>query len=274
MVEFDPLYRWLVALDIDGTLVTQRGEVSEALRTEVRRVAELGHEVTLATGRSVADTFPILNQLGISPEYIVCSNGATVLKRNPLEPSGYSYEWVETFSPATVLSTIQPYLPEGKYAVEDEYGDYYYTEPFPGYSNAPKSHKVAFNDLLFIDATRVVVISPDHDNGMDAFLAMVEKMGLHHVSYSIGYTAWLDIAPDGVNKATGLAKIREKLGIPRSHVLAAGDGRNDVEMLEWAAAMGRGVAMGNAPFEVAKVANELCGPAEDDGLLPILKSFR
>jgi hydroxymethylpyrimidine pyrophosphatase-like HAD family hydrolase len=38
--------------------------------------------------------------------------------------------------------------------------------------------------------------------------------------------------------------------------------------------MGRGVAMGNAPFEVAKVANELCGPAEDDGLLPILKSFR
>jgi hydroxymethylpyrimidine pyrophosphatase-like HAD family hydrolase len=119
-----------------------------------------------------------------------------------------------------------------------------------------------------------VVISPDHDNGMDAFLAMVEKMGLHHVSYSIGYTAWLDIAPDGVNKATGLEKIREKLGIPRSHVLAAGDGRNDVEMLEWAAAMGRGVAMGNAPFEVAKVANELCGPAEDDGLLPILKSFR
>lgn len=274
MVEFDPLYRWLVALDIDGTIVTQRGEVNDAVRKEVRRVADLGHEVTLATGRSVVDTFPILNQLGISPEYVVCSNGATVLKRNPLEPSGYSYAWVETFSPATVLSTIRPYLPEGKYAVEDEFGDYYFTEPFEGYSSAPKSHKVAFDDLLFIEATRVVVISPDHDTGMADFLAMVEKMELHHVSYSIGYTAWLDIAPAGVNKATGLEKIRETLGIPRSHVCAVGDGRNDVEMLEWAASMGRGVAMGGAPFEVAKVANELVGPAEDDGVVTVLKSFR
>ena len=274
MVEFDPLYRWLIALDIDGTLVSKRGEVDDAVRKEVRRVADLGHEVTLATGRSVSDTFPILNQLGITPEYVVCTNGATVLKRDPFEQSGYAYEWVETFSPATVLSQIQPYLPAGRYAVEDEHGDYYYTEPFPGYMNAPKSHKVEFNDLLFIDATRVVVISPEYDSGMEEFLHMVNKMDLHSVSYSIGYTAWLDIAPNGVNKATGLEKIREKLGIPRSHVLAVGDGRNDVEMLEWAASMGRGIAMGQSPFEVATVANELCPSVDENGLLHVLKTFK
>jgi Cof subfamily protein (haloacid dehalogenase superfamily) len=274
MVDFDPLYRWLIALDIDGTIVSKRGDVDESVKKEIRRVADLGHEVTLATGRSVSDTFPILNQLGISPEYVVCTNGATVLRRDPIEPSGYAYEWVETFSPATVLTTIQPYLPEGKYAVEDEHGDYYYTEPFPGYSNAPKSHKVPFNDLLFIDATRVVVISPEHDTGMEQFLGMVNKMGLHSVSYDVGFTGWLDIAPDGVNKATGLERVREKLGIPRSHVVAVGDGKNDVEMLEWAASMGRGVAMGQAPIEVATVANEMCPSVEENGVLTVLKTFR
>ena len=66
-------------------------------------------------------------------------------------------------------------------------------------------------------------------------------MGLHKVSYNVGWTAWLDIAPDGVNKATGLERVRDELGIPRSRVLAIGDGRNDIDMLEWAAsAAGRG----------------------------------
>ena len=60
----------------------------------------------------------------------------------------------------------------------------------------------SFDDLLEVDATRVVVISPDH--AIDDFLSIVERMGLHKVSYNVGWTAWLDIAPDGVNKATGL----------------------------------------------------------------------
>ena len=79
-------------------------------------------------------------------------------------------------------------------------------------------------------------------------------MGLHKVSYSIGWTAWLDIAPDGVNKATAMERVRHALGIPRAHVVAVGDGRNDIELLQWAGAEGRGVAMGQAPDEVKAAA--------------------
>ena len=67
--------------------------------------------------------------------------------------------------------------------------------------------------MLNLPATRVVVISPDHD--MADFLAVVEKMGLHRVSYAIGWTAWLDTAADGVNKATAMERVRIELGIPR-----------------------------------------------------------
>src|SRR5674476_75334 len=115
---------------------------------------------------------------------------------------GYRVEYVETFNPENVLRTIRPHLPDGRYAVEDDQGDYYYTEPFPGVDVSDATHKVTFEELLHRNATRVVVVSPDHET--KDFLAVVERMGLQRVSYSIGWTAWLDISPDGVNKATAL----------------------------------------------------------------------
>jgi len=260
--------RLLVALDIDGTLLTERGDISDEVRAEVTRVANLGHEVMLATGRSSRDTLPVLNRLGLSPEWVVCSNGAITLRKDAMASRGYRVEYVETFNPENVLRTIRPHLPDGRYAVEDDQGDYFYTEPFPGVDVSDATHKVAFEDLLHRNATRVVVVSPDHET--EDFLAVVERMGLQRVSYSIGWTAWLDISPDGVNKATALERVREHLDISRARVVAVGDGRNDIEMLEWAASMGRAVAMGQSPEEVIAVSTETCASVLEHGLADAL----
>jgi Cof subfamily protein (haloacid dehalogenase superfamily) len=263
--------RWLIALDIDGTLLTNHGDVAPEVSSEVTRVFEAGHEVMLATGRSWAETAPVIEALNISPEYVVCSNGAIVLKKDALADRGYRKEYVETFNPASVLTTIRPALPEGTFAVEDANGALYFTESFPYVDHLHESHQVDFDELMHLDVTRVVVISPSDDT--EAFLQVVEKMGLHRVTYHIGYTAWLDIAPDGVNKATGLEKVREHLGIPRSRVFAAGDGRNDIEMLEWAAELGRGVAMEGSPPEVMAASNEQCASVLEHGLADALASI-
>lgn len=260
--------RLLVALDIDGTLLTERGDISDEVRAEVTRVANLGHEVMLATGRSSRDTLPVLNRLGLTPEWVVCSNGAITLRKDAMASRGYRVEYVETFNPENVLRTIRPHLPDGRYAVEDDQGDYYYTEPFPGVDVSDATHKVTFEELLHRNATRVVVVSPDHET--EDFLAVVERMGLQRVSYSIGWTAWLDISPDGVNKATALERVREHLDIPRARVVAVGDGRNDIEMLEWAASMGRAVAMGQSPEEVIAVSTETCASVLEHGLADAL----
>ena len=71
-----------------------------------------------------------------------------------------------------------------------------------------------------------------------------------------------DLAPEGVSKASGLADVTRRLGVDRSDVLAIGDGRNDIEMLEWA---GRGVAMGQAPAEVKASADAVTESVEEDG---------
>jgi Cof subfamily protein (haloacid dehalogenase superfamily) len=255
--------RLLIALDLDGTVLGVDGTLSDAVIEEVQRVAGLGHEVMVATGRSVADALPILKQLGVTPEYAVCSNGAITVHRDPSSPSGYRRRFVETFDPTEVLQRIRPYLASGRYAVEDEDGHYLYSGgEFPdGFLEAKGTH-VEFEELLHRDATRVVVISPGHD--MEDFLEVVERMGLHRVTYAIGWTAWLDIAPDGVNKATALERVRGILDIPRERVVVAGDGRNDIDMFEWAREHGRAIAMGQAPQEVLAASSEVTAPVTSD----------
>ena len=262
---------WLIALDIDGTVLHEDGTLTDAVADEVRRVSALGHEVMLATGRSVAMTLPVLDLLEITPDYLVCSNGAITLKRDASAPSGYSPHHVETFDPSVVLTTIKANLATAHYAVEDEAGKFRYTGVFPEAVLGASSLRVEFDELLAHQATRVVVISPDH--GMEDFLSVVERMGLHKVSYNVGWTAWLDIAPDGVNKATALERVRALLDISRSKVMAVGDGRNDIDMLEWAGSEGRAVAMGQAPDEVSSVSTERTATDVNDGVALVLATF-
>jgi len=262
---------WLVALDIDGTTMHEDGTISDAVLEQVRRLTAAGHEVMLATGRSASATLPVLERLEIAPRFVVCSNGAITLHRDPEATTGYRREWVETFDPTDVLTSIRAHLAGARFAVEDEHGFYRYTEPFPDASIGFDSEHVGFDELLRHAATRVVVISPDHD--MEEFLQIVERMGLNRVSYAIGWTAWLDIAPDGVNKATAMERVREEFGIPRSRVMAVGDGRNDIDLLLWASVEGRGVAMGQSPADVIEAAGEITASVLDDGLALVLRTL-
>ena len=262
--------RLLIALDIDGTVLTEDGSLADETVEQVIRLRDLGHEVTLATGRSVTMTLPVLDRLGISPEYVVCSNGAITLKRDSEAPLGYAREYVETFDPREVLETVRAALSDAHYAVEDENGFYRYTGYFPDGALGASSAKVEFEQLLDRPATRVVVISPEH--AIEEFLAVVERMGLHKVSYNVGWTAWLDIAPHGVNKSTALERVRSLLGVTLSNVVAIGDGRNDIDMLEWASAQGRGVAMGQAPNEVVEAGNVRTASDLDNGVARFLET--
>lgn len=259
--------RWLIAVDLDGTTVDPDNHASDRVRDAIARAQAAGHTVLVASGRPIAGVLPLYDHLGLASPYAVCSNGAIVVGTNAAA-RGARYRIVDmtTFDPAPVIEAIDPYLPDARFAVEDGDVGYRFSRPFvAGTFGAPIS-EVPLDDLKSRPVTRVIVVSPSHDDDMDEFLQIIDRIGLHQVSYSVGWTAWLDIAPQGVNKATALEKVRARLGVPRSRVMVIGDGYNDIEMLDWASAEGIGAAMGHADPEVRAHANRVVGDLEHDGV--------
>lgn len=264
--------RWLIALDIDGTILDFDGEIPDATHHEIDRLVAAGHEVMLATGRSARDTLPVRERLNIEPEFVVSANGAMTLARDARDARGYSARWVETFDPSGALDALSGVLKDARFAVEGSDGVYRYSGRFPEGTFEAQGLEVPFEDLAKEPVTRLVVVSPDQT--MEEFLENIEESGLHSVSYSVGWTAWLDIAPDGVNKGTALERVRESHGIAPERVLVAGDGRNDIEMLRWAAeGGGRAVVMGNSPQEVIDAGNELTADFNHEGLAKALANL-
>ncbi len=258
----------LVALDVDGTLLDRDGRLSEPVRAGVRTLVDAGRHVVVATGRSLVATLPVLDQLGLLSGYAVTSNGAVTVRLDPALPDGYELVDVVTFDPAPALRLLREHLPMAVYAVEDLGMGFRLTGPFPDGELIGRLQIVPFEQLLATRATRVVVRSPEHTP--EDFLALVDRLGLHGGSYAVGWTAWLDIAPDGVSKAHGLAIAADRLGVSAADALAVGDGRNDLEMFAWA---GRSVAMGQAPPEVQAAADQVCGHVDEDGLADVLRAL-
>ena len=120
--------------------------------------------------------------------------------------------------------------------------------------------------------SRVVVLSPEHD--VEEFLGIISDIGLQSVSYAIGYTAWLDIAPKGIDKGHALEALRKEYDTPGDQVLVMGDGRNDIEMFRWAKSIGGyAYAMGQAPEEVRLEATATTASVDQDGVAQVLSSL-
>jgi Cof subfamily protein (haloacid dehalogenase superfamily) len=272
MPNLSPSDRWLIGLDIDGTLVHDDGYLSPEVVREVQRVKNLGHEVIIATGRAAANAVPVVRDLGIEEGFVVSSNGAVTVELDQEHPKGFKMVDVVTFDPAEVLAELIENLPDAHFAVEDVDGSYRFHRPFPTYALGDQNFETPLEELMHQPVSRVVVLSPQHD--VDEFLGLISKIGLASVSYAIGYTAWLDISPQGATKASALENQRQRLGIANEQVLVMGDGRNDIEMFHWAkAGGGLAFAMGQAPEEVQLAATDVTSSVTDDGVARVLAGF-
>jgi hydroxymethylpyrimidine pyrophosphatase-like HAD family hydrolase len=258
----------LVALDVDGTLMSYDGVISPEVRAVVADLLAAGAHVVLATGRSVVATMPVAQELGIERGWAISSNGAVTARLDPDLEGGYEFTDVITFDPEPALRVLAMELPDALYAVEDLGRGFRVSAPFPDGELGGAFEVVGFDELCAHPATRVIMRSPD--STPEEFHELVERVGLHEVTYAVGWTAWLDLTPGGVSKGSALEELRRSLGVQPFATVAIGDGGNDREMLRWAA---RGVAMGHAPEDVRAVADEVTGTIDDDGAVEVLRSL-
>ena len=257
----------LVALDIDGTLLkwvegasSTYDEISPSVGDAVRRARDAGCHIVLASGRSPHGMTKVADMLrlhldGAEQLWIVASNGAVVFRYPPLEVVRE-----ETFDAAPAVRAVLERHPSALVAVEERGVGYRLNDHFPPGELTGEMIVTPVEELIAEPVSRVIIRDPSVS--ADDFVALGREAGLHGISYVVGWTAWLDLAPVGVSKASGLAHVAEQLGIDAADVLAIGDGRNDLEMLEWA---GRGVAMGQAVQEVQDAADAVTATVAEDG---------
>lgn len=272
IAEDAPVGRMLIALDIDGTVLLEDDSFSPGVVDAVRAAQDAGHEVMLATGRSWDSTRTVMERLGIRPEYAVCSNGAIVMRRvGGPDATDYERAHVETFDPTEVLTLLGEHLADAHFLVELPDGQRLFTDYLDDW-NLQGANKVSFAELSDQPVCRVVVVAPEKTD--QDFLQLVERIGLSQVSYAIGWTAWLDIAPQGVNKSTALELVRAWLDIAPENVLVMGDGRNDIEMMQWAVSHGgRAIAMQQGPPEVHEAAGEVGLSVTEGGVAAVLRAL-
>ena len=257
----------MVALDIDGTLLkwieglgATHEEISPAVHAAVHRALAGGAHIVLASGRSPHGMTGIADMLELHGEerdrlWVVASNGAVVFRYPPLE---VVHE--ETFDAGPAVAAILERHPNARVAVEERGFGYRVTKHFPEGELSGEMIVTDLEDLVAGPVSRVIIRDPEAT--AEEFVELADSLGLHGTNYVVGWTAWLDLAPVGVSKASGLEHVAQVLGVDAADVLAIGDGRNDIEMLQWA---GRGVAMGQAIQPVIDVADDVAGSVYDDG---------
>jgi len=259
----------LVAIDIDGTLLRNDKQVSEATLDAIHRTVQRGVRVVLATARPPRSCRMIYEQLGIDTPSIhyngalVCeAPGGKPLHHRPV-PAGLARQLV------ALSRRLDPLV-----AINVEILDRWYTDTVDP-QTLDLVDGVARTDLfgplrtcLNNAVTKLMFIAePARLRPIEA--AIVTEHG-DHVAFSASDSNVLQVVHPMADKGHALREVAAMLGVPQQRVMAIGDAPNDVGMLEWA---GLGVAMQNAWGEVIATADVTAPSNEDDGVAFALQRY-
>ncbi len=256
----------LLALDVDGTLLTSDDRLTERTHEALRAADRAGWHVAVVTGRPLPYVLPVVRHLGIG-EFVVAANGATVAE---IATGAVLYQaslpgWIVL----NALQSARSVVPGVRVAITTDRG--FHTEPgFDVLAPLSKPHAIVVGDASphpddTVHSTVLFALDVDTNDLLEAVAAVVPDEV--HVSPS-GLPGSVELTPPGVHKGSGVAHLCERLGIDRHSVVAFGDGLNDHEMLTWA---GHGVAMGNSAAATKAIATEVTASNDDDGVALVVE---
>ena len=247
----------LIALDIDGTLLDSRWQVSEANRHAIAEAARRGIEVALVTGRRYDFAMPVARQLD-APLTMIVNNGALIRSN---DGRTHLRHLLSSRTAEHVLRLTKPWR-EGAAVIFDRpaenqlmlerldpddslrYAYYSRNKQFIGFAN-PLETCLTEDPIQVmlsgtVDAMREAdSLLLDSEYGEDFRLALT--------AYESRNFAMLDVLPPGCSKGKSLAEWAFRQGFAREEIMAIGDNHNDIEMLAFA---GIPVVMGNSVPEL------------------------
>jgi Cof subfamily protein (haloacid dehalogenase superfamily) len=262
----------VVATDLDGTLLSSDGTLSDRARAALRSARSAGIRVVLATARPARVVAELFDTDLL--DAAICGNGAGTYDlatgrhtlRHPLAPT----------IAVDVMAHVDLTLPGVVFAAET--GECVLYEP--GYQYRPTHDAARFPvqtraQLVTGPVVKLLALLPEGqpaaawallEPGIGTLVACTWSAG--HGGADRSYPAILEISAPGVSKAAALAQLCAEWGVERQDVAAVGDAPNDLPMLAWA---GSSYAVGNAHPEVLAAASQRLPSNDEDGVAVLLE---
>ncbi|KXG78381.1 Sugar phosphatase YidA [Fervidicola ferrireducens] len=280
----------MIALDVDGTLISSGYTVSRRTRQALKKAMGMGMIVTLATGRFWGSAVRIARSIPVNAP-VVSNDGALIkdvhsgkelfFRPLPLEVAKHVLKRAERYP----SFEVQIFLKEKKIFSGTAYwkmqlrryfrsarkfsfrGFYNYMKDFVllPVENAGSLERAA---VLLKEAPTKIVVSGDSEEVREFSEELAKDLG-DRIYITSAIKNSIDILEGSVSKAKGLEVLAGLLGIKREEIIAVGDNLNDIEMLKFA---GLGVAMGNAPEAVKQRADFVTAKNDEDGVAFLVES--
>lgn len=262
----------VLVLDVDGTLVNTKKEITKRTKNALIECQENGIKVVIASGRCTEGIRHQAKAIGLDRYggYILSFNGGRttnfatgeVVYDIPL-PEGMLHELYDySRQEHTGLLTYHNGV-----IIADRADDPYIVMDGEACDIPIEVPEDFHRDVHFNVNKCILTGSPEELAKLEP-KAAEKYAGKLSVYRSEGF--YLEMMPLGVDKAYGISKLLERLGYSRSQVVCCGDGFNDVSMIEYA---GLGVAMANAKKEVREKADYIAPSCDEDGLVDVIHRF-
>lgn len=262
----------ILVLDIDGTLVNSKKEITPRTRKAIIDIQEAGHIVALASGRPYPGMRDYAKEIGL--EYyggyalsfnggivISCKTGETIyskcVDRAYVKPI---YDFARKYNLGMVTYQGEKVVTGTRI---DEYMEYE-----ARLNNMELVSVDDFESYVDFDMIKCLLTAPvDVAEKMEQMLADILKPDLN-VFRSEPY--FIEVTNKDVDKAASLDNLIRIIGVPWENTICCGDGFNDLSMVSYAKV---GVAMDNAQEVVKEHADFITDSCDDDGLVKVIDRF-
>lgn len=262
----------LIAIDLDGTLLTDDKKISEENRQILAQAKAQGTEIVICTGRPLVAIKDYLMELDLlaADDYSITFNGGLV-QTNTGEILGktamdltdicYLHQLLEKIDvPMDVLSDALCFQLNTAPTHPSIYPRLNQALTF-----VPKQLETLEETALYNK-----VVSAIDAAYLDQQIAKIPAEAYQRFEIFKTRANLLEFMPKGVTKAFGLSVLGEHLGIAPREMMAIGDEANDLSMINYA---GIGVAMENATEGVKSVADVVTGTNQADGVAQVVKKY-
>lgn len=256
----------LIAVDLDGTLLNSHSEVSQRTLRALNRAKEANYNIIAVTGRSWRTTTePLCKATAI--DYMVCSNGAYLYRR-----SKDGLQWENTIALEKInhlVDTVRNVVPQASLGWESRNGLTFEPEFISLDARKQPPESGGEKDILGTSPLyKLFIRSPEL--AIEDILTRLHANVSDIVDVTSSGAPFAEATSLGVNKASGLARVAEELGVSAGNTIAFGDNLNDLPMLAWA---GTSVAMGNALEQVKSITDHTTGSNSEHGVAVFLENL-